>query len=84
MHRIYTDENERNHFVQPRRIFFDRINNKEILPDMYPKDGLYIVPVIPSLVNYSSNEKQIEEIQYVDLSNVDTMFLQGETKRSIA
>ncbi len=42
---------------------------------MYPKDELYIVQVILSLINYSSNEKQIVKIQYVDFLNVDTMVL---------
>ncbi len=45
---------------------------------MYPKDELYIVQVILSLVNYSSNEKQIVKIQYVDFLNVYIMVLKNK------
>lgn len=77
---IYTNEIEKIHFVQTKKrkklknILFC-FNRTVFLLDMYPKDELYIVQVILSLINYSSIEKQIVKIQYVDFLDVYIMFL---------
>jgi len=75
---IYTNEIEKIRFVQPKKkdiLIFVFVYNKKSIQDMYPKDELYIVQVILSLINYSSNERQIVKIQYVDFLNVYIMVL---------